>query len=285
DLANAIALNSTVWNAARLVGPMLAALLLLGTNPGVCFLANGLSYLAVLAALLAMRVPERRLSAVRGLLLGNMREGLAYAWRSRPIRWLLLLIALFQMAGLAQTTLLPIIATSVLEGNGSTLGLLTASTGLGALAAAVFLATQRSVEGLGRCIVGATLVFSLGLLAFSIAGTVWVAGVLLTTTGFGLLLLTAGANTLMQMIVVEDKRGRVLSLYTMAVTGLAPVGGLIAGFVADRVGAAPTLRLAGLTCAAGAVVFAVRFPLRAQGDLGPAACFRVAAVLETRASC
>ncbi|HMF17809.1 MAG TPA: MFS transporter [Gemmataceae bacterium] len=258
DLANAIALNSTVWNGARLTGPMLASLLLLATNPGVCFLVNGLSYLAVLAALLAMRLPERRRSAVRGRLLGNMREGLAYAWRSEPIRSLLLLIALFQMAGLAQMTLLPIIASSVLQGNGSMLGLLTASTGLGALAAAVFLASKRSIDGLGRWIVGATLVFSLGLLAFSFAGTVLMAVLLLSTTGFALLLLTAGANTLMQTIVAEDKRGRVLSLYTMAVTGLAPMGGLAAGLLADKVGAPLTLRLAGFACLAGSLFFALR---------------------------
>jgi len=122
----------------------------------------------------------------------------------------------------------------------------------------VFLVSKRSVDGLGRWIAGATLVFSLGLLAFSFAGTVWMAMLLLTTTGFALLLLTAGANTLMQTIVAEDKRGRVLSLYTMAVTGLAPMGGLAAGLLADKVGAPLTLRLAGFACLAGSLFFALR---------------------------
>lgn len=258
DLANAIALNSTVWNAARLVGPMLAGLMLLATSPGVCFLVNGLSYLAVLAALLVMRLPASHSSPVRGPLLGKIWEGLIYAWRVQPIRSLLLIIAMFQMAGLSLTTLLPILANSFDAGNASTLGFLMASTGLGALGAAVFLTLRRSLAGLGRWIAAATLVFGIGLLGVSFAGNVWVAAPLLACTGFALLLLTAGANTLMQTIVAEDKRGRVLSLYTMAVTGLSPVGGLLAGLLADEVGAFLTLRLASLACLVSSVVFAFR---------------------------
>jgi MFS family permease len=266
DLPNAIALNSSVWNAARLVGPTLAGVLLLITGCGVCFLLNGLSYLAVLAALLAMRVPPQPVAAHRPLL-GGIGEGLAYAWRSGPIRSLLLLIGLFQMAGMAQSTLLPVMSSAVLEGDASTLGLLSAAIGLGAFAAAVFLAVRRSVLGLGRWITAATVAFGMGLVAFSFAGTLWAACLLLVVTGFALLLLTAGANTVMQTIVAEDKRGRVLSLYTMAVTGLSPLGGLLAGVLADAVGAPLTLRLAGLTCLALALAFvarSVRWPALAR---------------------
>jgi MFS family permease len=260
DLANAIAVNSSVFNGARLVGPALAGVLLTLTSPGVCFLANSASYLAVLAALMAMRLPRRKLSAARERLLGGVREGLTYAWKSTPIRSLLMLIGLFNMAGMAETALLPVISTAVLHGDAATLGLLSAAAGAGAFLAAVFLASRRSVAGLGKWIRSAPLVFGLGLLAFSFAGTSWASALLLMTTGFALLLMTAAANTVLQTIVDDDKRGRVVSLYTMMVTGLAPVGGLIAGLLADRVGAAITLRIAGAACVIASVAFALLFP-------------------------
>ncbi|HZY86895.1 MAG TPA: MFS transporter, partial [Gemmataceae bacterium] len=214
DLANAIALNSSVFNGARLVGPALAGLLLALTGPGVCFVANALSYLAVLAALGAMRLPRRERPARRGRLLGGVGEGLAYAWRSPPIRSLLVLIGLFNMAGMAETTLLPVVATRALAGGSATLALLSAAAGLGAFAAAVLLAARRSVRGLERWVVAAAGVFGPGMIAFSFTGSTWAAALLLGVTGFTLLLLTAAANTLLQTLVAEDKRGRVVSLYT-----------------------------------------------------------------------
>jgi MFS family permease len=280
NLANAIALNSAVWNAARLVGPALAGLLLLVTNAGVCFLVNGLSYLAVLAALLAMRVPARQVRPPAGPVFGGVREGLAYAWNFRPIRSLLLLIALFQMAGMAQTTLLPVIATAVVGGDASTLGLLAAAGGLGSLTAAVSLAARRSVQGLGRWIAASTVVFGGALVAISFARSVGPAALLLSAIGFSLLLLTAGANTIMQTLVAEDKRGRILGLYTMAVTGLSPLGGLLAGVLADQVGAPITLRLAGLGCLATLIAFAVRLPRLARRSWSP--CAVLSTVVGTR---
>ncbi|HMF15876.1 MAG TPA: MFS transporter, partial [Gemmataceae bacterium] len=259
-LANAIAVNSSVFNGARLVGPALAGLVLYWTNSGVCFLINGCSYLAVLLALCAMRLPRPQPQHAPGHLLSKITEGLAYAWRSTPIRSLLLLIGLFNIAGMAEMTLLPVIASNILHGNASTLALLSASAGAGAFAAAVLLASRRSVAGLSKWIVAAPVVFGLALVSFSLAGTLWASVLLLTATGFSLLLMTASANTILQTTVADDKRGRIMSLYTMAVTGLAPVGGLLAGLLADRVGAAVTLRLAGLACLAGALVFALRFP-------------------------
>src|SRR5262249_21352368 len=151
------------------------------------------------------------------------------------------------------------IASAVLHGNAATLALLSASAGAGAFAAAVLLASRRSVFGLERWIVMAPMAFGLGLLVFSFAGAVWAAVLLLTTTGFALLLMTASANTLLQTTVADEKRGRVMSLYTAAVTGLGPVGGLLAGLLADHIGASITLRLAGLACLAASLVFAVRF--------------------------
>jgi MFS family permease len=265
DLPNAIALNSSVFNGARLAGPALAGLLLALTGPGICFVANALSYLAVLAALGAMRLPKRERPARRGRLLGGVCEGLAYAWRSAPIRSLLLLIGLFNMAGMAETTLLPVVATQALAGGATTLALLSAAAGLGDFAAAVLLAARRSVRGLERWIVAAAGVFGPAMILFSFAGALWAAALLLGVTGFTLLLLTAAANTLLQTLVAEDKRGRVVSLYTMMVTGLAPVGGLLAGLLADRAGAAAALRLAGGLCVAAWVAFALPFRRRAAG--------------------
>jgi MFS family permease len=247
DLANAIALNSSVFNSARLIGPALAGILLSLTSAGVCFVINGVSYLAVLAALLAMRLPRQRLRA-RGKLLGGVGEGVAYAWRNVPIRSLLVLIGLFNMAGMAETTLLPVISTTVLHGDATTLAFLSAAAGVGAFAAALFLASRRKGHNLSKWIVAASALFGLGMVAFSFASNLWVAAVLLTTTGFALLLTTAAANTVLQSLADDNKRGRVMSLYTMAVTGLAPVGGLSAGLLADWIGAACTLRLAGLAC-------------------------------------
>jgi MFS family permease len=255
DLANAIALNSSVFNGARLVGPALAGLLLALTGPGVCFLTNAVTYLAVLSALRAMRLPARQRPPARGRLFGGLREGLVYAYRSTPIRSLLILIGVFNMAGMAETTLLPIVTTAILHGAAGALGFLSAAAGTGALAAALFLASRRSVLDLDRWIAAAPVLFGSALVAFSFANTLWAAALLLTTTGFALLLMTAAANTVLQTIVDEDKRGRVVSLYSMMVTGLAPVGGLIAGLVADRIGAPYTLRIAGVCCLAASAAF------------------------------
>jgi MFS family permease len=248
DLANAIALNSSVFNGARLIGPALAGILLSLTSAGVCFVVNAVSYLAVLAALLAMRLPRRQRPMARSRLLGGVGEGLAYAWRNLPIRSLLLLIGLFNMAGMAETTLLPVISTTVLHGEATTLALLSAAAGVGAFTAAVLLASRRNGDDLRKWITVAPALFGVGMVAFSAASNRWLSALFLTMTGFALLLVTAGANTVLQALVEDDKRGRVLSLYTMAVTGLAPVGGLSAGLLANWLGASSTLRLAGLAC-------------------------------------
>jgi MFS family permease len=265
DLANAIALNSSVFNGARFIGPALAGMLLSLTSAGVCFLVNAVSYLAVLAALLAIRVRRQQRLPTQGLL-GGVGEGIVYAWRCLPIRLLLLLIGLFNMAGLAETTLLPVITTTVLQGDAETLALLSAAAGVGAFVAALFLASRRSVHGLDKWIVAAPALFGVGMVAFSFANNPWVSSLLLSITGFALLLTTAAANTALQTIVDDDKRGRVMSLYTTAVTGLAPLGGLIAGLLAEQIGAGITLRVAGLACLGTWMAFAIYF-LRMAGTL------------------
>ena len=232
DLANAIALNSSIFNAARLVGPALAGALLACTSAGICFLVNGISFVAVLAALWAMHMPSTSMELTPRRLLAGMSEGFAYAWDSGPIRAVLLLAALVSMTATASSTLLPLVATSMLHGDSKTLGILTAATGAGALVGTLLLASRKSVVGLGKWIAATPALFGLGLAAFSCATSLWLSAIYLAIAGFALLLLMAASNTVLQTIVDADKRGRVMSLFTMAANGLAPIGGLLAGLLA-----------------------------------------------------
>ncbi len=267
DLANAIAINSSVFNGARLAGPCIAGIILMSVGSGVCFVINALSYVAVLLALRAMHLPAHTALPTRRGLWSDLQEGLTYAWRTRSIRSLLFLIGVFNMAGMAETTLLPIVATAVLHGDAATLALLSAAAGLGAFLAALFLASRRDVGELDRWIAVAPVCYGVALLAFSFANGLAAAALLLSATGFALLLMTAGANTILQTIVPEDKRGRVVSLYTTMVTGLAPIGGLIAGLLADQMGTASTLRVFGLACL-GAAVFRASRGIRRTSSRG-----------------
>jgi MFS family permease len=260
DLGNAIALNSSMVNGARLVGPALAGFLIAQTSAGVCFLVNGISYLAVLAALLAMRVPPRPREPHRAGLVHGLREGFVYAFGFSPIRSILLLLSLVSLLGMSYTVLMPVFATEVLGGGANTLGLLTAATGVGALAGALFLASRPSVLGLGKWISLAPAGFGAGLIVFSFSTTLWVSLLLLFLIGFAAMVQMAASNTVLQTIVDEDKRGRVMSFYTMAFMGVAPLGSLLAGAVADEVGAPEMVRLGGLCCIAGSAVFTARLP-------------------------
>ncbi len=259
DLPNAIALNSSLVNGARLVGPSLAGLVIWAAGEGVCFLLNGLSYLAVLAALAAMRLPPRpapRPAPQRD----GFRAGVAYAFGFTPIRDLLLLLALVNLAGTPYTVLLPVFATRVLHGGSALLGFLTAATGLGALAGAVYLAAQRSVVGLAGKIALTPALFGAGLMLFACSDTLWLSLPLLLAMGFTLMVQTAASNSVLQTIVDEDMRGRVMSFYTLALMGMTPLGSLIAGSLAGRIGAPATLLLGGPCCLVGALLFARRLP-------------------------
>ncbi len=259
DLANAIAINSSMVNGARLVGPAVAGLVLARWGAGVCFLLNGASYLAVLAALLAMAVPLRP-AGHRGPLWRGLWEGIAYAFGSDPIRSLLLLLAVVSMAASAYAALLPVIAAALPGGGAGTYGLLSAAAGVGALAAALLLASRRSVVGLGRWVVAAPGVLGLALVGLSFAGTAAVAAAALAVAGLAMMAHMAASNTILQTIVDDDKRGRVMSLYAAAFMGAGPVGSMAAGSLAEAVGVASALRLAGAVCLAGAVLFALRLP-------------------------
>jgi MFS family permease len=265
DLANAIALNSSMFNGARLLGPSVAGVLIAWIGEGGCFLLDGFTYLAVIASLLAMRVRPRERAAEPKHVLHELGEGWRYASGWPPIRALLSLLALVSLVGMPYTVLMPIIASRRLQGGAHTLGFLMAATGLGALAGALRLAARRTVVGLGRTIVTAAMGFGLFLVAFAASHVVWLSMLLLVGVGFCMMVQTASSNTVLQTIVEERMRGRVMAFYTMALMGTAPFGSLLAGALADRVGAPWTIAASGVVCTLGGVYFASRLPaLRAH---------------------
>lgn len=255
DLGNAIALNSSIFNSARLIGPSIAGLLIAAVGEGFCFLVDAVSYLGVIAALLAMNVKIHRHDAHRKPLAHGLKEGLEYAFGFIPIRTILFLIALLSLMGMPYAVLMPIFADRVLGGGASTLGFLMASAGCGALFGALHLASRKSVIGLGKAIPQACIVFSLSLMAFAISRELWLSLALLFCAGFGMMVTMAASNTLLQTIVDDDKRGRVMSLYVTAFTGMAPFGSLLAGKFAAGIGVEKTFMAGGIFCGFAAVVF------------------------------
>jgi MFS family permease len=259
DLANAIALNSSMVNAARLLGPAIGGALIAAVGEGWCFAFDALSYLAVIASLLLMRLApraERARPAAHGRVLAELRQGLAYVTGSAPIRSILLLLAVVSLVGMPYTVLMPIFASQILHGGPHTLGFLMGATGVGALGGAVYLASRRSVLGLGRLIPLMSALFGAGLIGFALSRSLWLSLALLVATGAGFMVQMAASNTLLQTLVDDDKRGRVMSFYTMAFMGTAPFGSLFAGGLAHRIGAPATLVLGGIGCILGGLWFA-----------------------------
>jgi MFS family permease len=264
DLGNAIALNSSMVNAARLVGPAIAGVVIAGVGEGWCFFVDGVSYMAVIVSLLLMRIVRSPAPAVRTRVLGEMVEGWNYATGSLPIRSILLLLSLVSLVGMPYTVLMPIFAAKILHGGPHTLGFLMAATGVGALASAILLAVRKSVLGLGRMIPISAALFGATLIAFASSRSFWLSMVLLLGTGFGFIQQLAASNTILQTIVEETKRGRVMAFYAMAFQGVAPFGSLLAGILAARIGAPDTLMLGGALCIAGAILFGRRLPAMRQ---------------------
>jgi MFS family permease len=260
NLSNAIGLNSSMFNGARLIGPAIAGFAIVALGEGVCFLLNALSFLAVLAALLAMRLPPQAPAKPRRHVLHELKEGFSYAFGFLPIREILMLVAVVNMAAMPLMVLMPVFAKTVLHGGPDTLGLLTASTGLGALMGALVIASRKSVLGLGRQIAWASGIFGLSLIAFSFSGVLWLSMLLLVMSGFGVMMETAASNTILQTIVDDDKRGRVMSFYAMSFLGAAPLGSLVEGSLASRIGVAHVVQLAGAMCIVGSLVFTLRLP-------------------------
>lgn len=261
DLPNAIAINSMMFNAARLVGPMVAGLLIAAAGEGICFLVDGFSYLAVIVCLLLMRVIPRAQTHTRHDVWKHMREGVSYIFGFEPIRGLLLLVATASLLGMSYVVLLPMFAREILHGGAHTYGFLASASGVGALAGALYLASRPSVRGLGRVIGWGGILFGVALAAFAFSNTLWLSMPALFAVGFGMMVQNASANTILQTIVHDDKRGRVMSFYALAVLGMAPFGSLIAGSVAAKVGAPWTIFGGGVLCVVSTLVFLRRLPV------------------------
>jgi MFS family permease len=261
DLGNAIALNSSMVNIARLVGPSLAGAVIALSNEGWCFLVDGISYIAVIASLVAMRLKRETRHQHTGSMFEQLKEGWTYVAGFAPIRIILLLFAIVSLMGWPFSVLMPIFAGRVLHGGPHTLGFLMAAVGVGAVVSAVSLAVRKTVLGLGRMIPISAGAFGAALILFGLSRNLWLSLALMLVCGFGLMQQMAASNTIIQTIVEENKRGRVMSYYTMSFVGMAPFGSLLAGTLASRFGAPHTVMFSGACCIVGALWFASRLKL------------------------
>ena len=251
DLGNAIALNSLVFNAARLIGPSIAGILVALFGEGICFLFNGLSYIAVIAALLGMHITHRVIVRQDKHIMHGLKEGVDYAFGNKLIRSILLLTGLVSMMGMSYVVLMPVFAKDVLRGDANTLGFLMGSTGLGALIGAFFLASRKGIKGLNGLVFLTTNIFGIGLIAFSFSRVLWLSVAILLFVGFGMMVQMSANNTIIQAVVHDDKRGRVMSLFMVAFMGMVPFGCLIAGGLANRFGATNAIMASGVSCVVG----------------------------------
>ncbi len=260
DLANAIAMNSSMFNAARLIGPSVAGFVIAIAGEAWCFLVDGVSYFAVIIALLAMKDVRRLHRPAQSSVMQQLFEGWRYVIGFRPIRSLMLQLAWLCLVVMPFSVLMPVFADKILGGGPHTLGLLMGASGLGAMSGALWLTTRKSVIGLGRVILMNTVVFGAGLMGFALSRWLWVSLVFMTIAGFGMMVQMASTNTVIQTIVDEEKRGRVMSFYTMSFLGTAPFVSLLAGWLSSWIGAPQTVLLSGVLCIATAAWFARELP-------------------------
>ncbi|MFA5099392.1 MAG: MFS transporter [Candidatus Omnitrophota bacterium] len=260
DLSNAIALNSLMFNAARLIGPPIAGILITLWGEGVCFMVNALSYIAVLWALALMRLPAHTRPGHAGRPLQELKEGISYTFGSAPRRSILILVGLMSLIAMSQSVLMPVFARDILGGGANTLGFLAGSVGMGALVGAVYLATQRNPVRMLNIIPAAAGIFGTALVLFSISRLLWVSMAALFFAGIGLMSHMVVSNTVLQTITEDDKRGRVMSFYTMAFMGMATFGTLLGGSIASRIGAAQTVLGGGIVCLCAGIVFSRQIP-------------------------
>ena len=258
DLGNAIALNSSMVNMARLLGPSLAGVVIALFGTGYCFLVDGLSYLAVIASLLMMHVKPLALKKAATSMFHQLKEGWTYVAGSTPIRTILLLFAVVSLMGWPFIVLMPVFALKVLNGGPHTFGFLMGAVGVGALVSTYLLAVRQTVRGLTRMIPISSAMFGVGLILFGLSRNFWISLVVLAICGFGMIQQMAASNTIIQTIVEADKRGRVMSYSTVALVGMAPYGNLLAGTLANAIGAPKTVMVSGACCLAGALWFSTR---------------------------
>ena len=260
DLSNAIAINSSMANGARLVGPAVAGLVIAGFGEGGCFLVDGLSYFAVIASLLLMRIEPQEMGRSKATMWEQMREGWEYVRDFQPIRAILLLFSLVSLMGYSWSVVLPIFAAQVLHGGAATLGWLMSAAGVGALVSALSLAVRKSVVGLTGMVGLSAAMLGTALILLGLSGKLWLSLLLMVFVGFGMLQAASASNTIIQSLVPEDQRARAMSYYSMAFFGAAPFGSLMAGALAARIGAPHTVMITGAFCIAGAVWFSLELP-------------------------
>jgi MFS family permease len=260
DLGNAIALNSMMFNGARLIGPSIAGMMLATAGEGTCFLINAISYIFVVTSLLLMHVKKKEEKRETGKLLNDMKEGLNYTFGFPPIKHILILLAVGSLMGSSYQVLMPVFAKEVLLGGSGIFGFLMGAAGFGALLGALFLASRESLIKLGRIIPAATGLFGAGLVALSFSKYFPVSLVLMIIIGVGMMLHTASSNTILQTVTDDDKRGRVMSFYTIAIMGTAPFGSLLAGSLAKIIGTPYTILVGGISCIVGAFFFYKKLP-------------------------
>jgi MFS family permease len=260
DLSNAIALNSSLFNMARLIGPSLAGIIIAALGEGICFLLNAISYIAVIISLLMMRIASTEIKFSQRHVLHGLKEGFTYAYNFAPIKYILLLISLVSVTGVPYMVLMPVFAKDIFHGGPQTLGFLMAMSGIGALTGAAYLAARRSVVGLGRVLTFAAGTFGLAIIIFSHSTILWFSMLVMYAAGFSMIVQAAASNTILQTVVDEDKRGRIMSFYTMALVGMMPLGSLLAGSLASKIGAPNTLLAGGACCIIGALLFFRKLP-------------------------
>jgi len=258
DLSNAIALNSSLYNLARFVGPPIGGVLIALVGEGWCFFINGVSFVTVIAAMMAMRIQKVKRSPRYGSIFAQLREGVSYAWTFRSLRYLITLVALSSFFGLPFQALLPIFAADVLGGGSEMLGILTGALGAGALTGAFFLASRKNIHSIPGITLKASLMFAVGLSVFALSSLTLLSLIAMVVTGFGMIVHFNSTNTLIQSIADEDKRGRVVSLYSMTFMGITPLGSLLAGSVAEYIGVPFTVFAFSLVCLASALLFGKR---------------------------
>jgi len=264
DLANAIAINSTMFNGARLIGPAIGGLLLAKVGAAYCFLIDGVSYIAVIIALLAMRIQPIKNVITNTNPLQKIKEGFEYAFGFPPIRAILFLSALVSFMGLQYTVLVPVFAEEIFKGGAETLGYLMAASGVGALAGGIYLVTRKTVVGLGQVIVLAPATLGIGLIVFAFSRFLPLSLFAMLFIGLATILQVAASNTVLQTIVEDDKRGRVMSFFSMSFLGVIPFGSLLGGVLANRIGAPNTLIIDGIACILGFIFFAKQLPALKQ---------------------
>jgi MFS family permease len=260
DLSNAIALNGSMVNAASLVGPAIAGAVIAQVGEGYCFLIDGISYIAVIVSLLAMRISAPQVRKPPRQIGEELREGWQYVRGSLPIKAILTNLGIVSMFGMQHSTLMPIVAGDVLHGGPNTLGFLMSAVGVGALVGTVSLTMRKSVVGLGKRIMLATALAGASLIAFGFSRMLWISVLILPFLGFGLMQQMAPSNTILQTIVDDEKRGRVMSFYSMAFLGMSPFGALFAGSLAAKIGAPRTLMVNGALCLMASFIFSRRLP-------------------------